>query len=131
LRRNDQLTNLGLASLSAAIFGHAKGEFMAKFKRQAVVSLRAEHLRQPGQCVMVTDRPNIAWLFGLSGNRATLETGARPAIGTRVELHHPEAGVIAANVVERLKNGVAIAFNAGDRAIAFTLSTLARDLKSV
>jgi hypothetical protein len=94
-----------------------------QFVARGAGSLKPRH---DDQCIMVAERPAIAWLSRLAGNTAILRTDARPMIGSRIELHHPAAGMIAGNVVERLKNGVAIAFNAGDRAIAFSIARLAR-----
>jgi hypothetical protein len=86
--------------------------------------------RHDDQCIMLAERPAIAWLSRLTGNTAIVRTDAKPLIGSRIELHHPAAGMITGNVVERLKNGVAIAFNAGDRAITFSIARLARGVKS-
>jgi hypothetical protein len=91
---------------------------------------KGPRFRHPGQCILLSNAPRLAFVANVAGNRAILETECPPAIGSRVELHHPVAGVIVGNVVETLAKGVAVAFNAGDRAIAFALNTLARDIRT-
>jgi hypothetical protein len=87
-------------------------------------------MRHPGQCVLLGTSPIAAVVSSVSGNKAFVLTDGGPAIGDRIELHHPVAGMIIGNVVERLTRGVAIAFNAGDRAVAFALAALARDVQT-
>jgi hypothetical protein len=89
---------------------------------------KGQRVRHPGQCVLLGKSPTLAFVSDVSGNKAIVDTAVGLDIGERIELHHPVAGVIIGNVVERLTRGVAIAFNAGDRAVAFALTALARDL---
>lgn len=85
--------------------------------------------RDSDVCILLADNPVMARIKEIAGNRVTLETSAAPAIGARIELHHPAGGVIAANVVDTVKNGIRIAFNASDRATRFALSVMARETK--
>jgi len=81
-------------------------------------------------CVLITDAPNPAALREVSATGAFLETNARPPLGADVELHHPEAGAIAA-VVEGVGNdGIKIGFECGEQSVAFALAAITADMSS-
>jgi len=88
----------------------------------------ASRWRRRRMCVLVDDRPAPAALREISASGAFLETRARPPIGTRVELHHPEAGAIAAEVRAVGEDGIALAFACGERSVAFALAAIAADM---
>ena len=79
-------------------------------------------------CVLIADAPAPAALREISGAGAFLETNARPPLGNMVELRHPEAGAIHGRVTALASDGVRIAFDGGEPAIAFALSAVAADM---
>jgi hypothetical protein len=88
----------------------------------------ASRWRRRRMCLLVAERPVPAALRDLSAGGAFLETAARPAIGSRVELRHPEAGTIAAEVRALAADGIAIRFDADARAVAFAMAAIAADM---
>jgi hypothetical protein len=58
----------------------------------------ASRWRRRRMCVLIAEHPAPAALREISATGAFLETNARPALGSSVELHHPEAGAIEAVV---------------------------------
>ena len=79
-------------------------------------------------CVLIADAPVPAALRDVSATGAFLETNARPPLGADVELHHPEAGAIAA-VVESVGNdGIKIGFECGEQSVAFALAAITADM---
>ena len=69
-----------------------------------------------------------AALREISATGAFLETSARPRLGARVELRHPEAGNIEAWVEAIADDGIALAFPGTERAVAFALAAIAADM---
>ena len=88
----------------------------------------ASRWRRRRMCVLISDRPAPAALREVSAAGAFLETNARPAIGARVELHHPEAGAILASVRSIADDGIGIRFECGERSVAFALAAIAADM---
>ncbi len=62
----------------------------------------ASRWRRRRMCVLIAGDAAPAALREISATAAFLETNARPALGSRVELHHPEAGAIEGAVSSRL-----------------------------
>ncbi len=91
---------------------------------------KEKQVRFGRNCILVTDHPSPAEVTDVLGNRADIKTSACPPVGARVELHHPEGGVLTANVVARLRNGIAVTFNAGDRSARYALSALTNELRA-
>ena len=79
-------------------------------------------------CVLIDERPAPAALRHVSATGAFLETNARPALGRRVELHHPEAGAILGVVRGVETDGVSISFDCGERSVGFALAAIAADM---
>jgi hypothetical protein len=79
-------------------------------------------------CILVGEAPAPAALREVSGAGAFLETNARPLLGTTVALHHPEAGTIQGRVTELALDGVRLAFDGTEPAIAFALGAVAADM---
>jgi hypothetical protein len=79
-------------------------------------------------CVLIDERPAPAALRDVSATGAFLETNARPALGCRVELHHPEAGAIVGTVRALGPDGVSIGFDCGERSVGFALAAIAADM---
>jgi hypothetical protein len=79
-------------------------------------------------CVLVAGSPAPAALRDISGRGAFVETNARPAVGTRVTLQHPEAGAIEAVVRAVGAEGVQLAFDCGDASVAFALAAITADM---
>ncbi len=81
-------------------------------------------------CLLLADRPMPAALRGVSGAGAWIETPARPACGARVVLRHPHAGLIAGEVVGHDKEGLHLAFDRSEAAVAFALAAIAAEMMS-
>lgn len=79
-------------------------------------------------CILIGEAPAPAALREVSGSGAFLETNARPVLGTTVALHHPEAGSIQGRVTELAPDGVRLAFDGSEPAIAFALGAVAADM---
>ena len=79
-------------------------------------------------CVLIDERPAPAALRDVSATGAVLETNARPALGRRVELHHPDAGAIFGTVRSVGADGVTIGFECGERSVGFALAAIAADM---
>lgn len=99
---------------------------MAKRLRFISRGSQALRNRKADLCVLMGESPRLAALKEIAGNRAVLEAQPAPAIGSVVELHHPEGGVLTGNVVDVVRNGVRIAFNMGDRATRFAVNAITR-----
>ena len=78
--------------------------------------------------VIVEGRPETARLRNISATGAFVETNARPRLGHVVQLRHPEAGAIDAEVVRHARDGVALAFTLGEPAVTFALSAISADM---
>jgi hypothetical protein len=79
-------------------------------------------------CVLIDERPAPAALRDVSATGAFVETNARPALGRRVELHHPDAGAIFGTVRAVGADGVSIGFECGERSVGFALAAIAADM---
>ncbi|WP_380879184.1 hypothetical protein ACFB49_20850 [Sphingomonas sp. DBB INV C78] len=84
--------------------------------------------RRRRMCILVSDAPSPAALRDISAAGAFVETVARPALGTAVELRHPEAGSIRAHVAGLSGDGVALSFDRGCAAVAFALTAIGADM---
>ena len=81
-------------------------------------------------CVLIADMPVPAALRDVSATGAFLETNARPAIGSEIELHHPDAGAIAGIVQAVAGDGIRIGFECGEHSVAFALAAITADMSS-
>ena len=88
----------------------------------------ATRWRRRRMCLLVTGNPAPAALRTICATGAFVETRARPGLGDSVELHHPEAGAIAATVRSLAPDGVELAFPFGEAAVAFALAAIAADM---
>lgn len=88
----------------------------------------ASRWRRRRMCVLVHGHPAPAALRDVSATGAFLETNVRPALGERIELHHPEAGTIIGKVRALADDGIGIGFDYGDRSVAFALAAIAADM---
>jgi len=88
----------------------------------------ATRWRRRRMCVLIADAPAPAALREVSAAGAFLETNARPALGSSVELRHPEAGTIFGQVRSLADDGVGISFECGERSVAFALAAIAADM---
>ncbi|HEX8379180.1 MAG TPA: PilZ domain-containing protein [Allosphingosinicella sp.] len=79
-------------------------------------------------CILIAEAPAPAALRSVSASGAFLETNARPALGDRVELRHPEAGAIRATVRSLAPDGVELGFVFGEDSVAFALAAIAADM---
>jgi len=78
--------------------------------------------------MLIADVPAPAALREVSAGGAFLETNARPPLGARVELRHPDAGAIMGEVRALADDGIGIAFTYGERSVAFALAAIAADM---
>ena len=101
---------------------------MAATRRLKSRSGMASRWRRRRMCVLISDQPAPAALREVSAAGAFLETNARPAIGASVELHHPEAGAILAQVNSISDDGIGIGFECGEHSVAFALAAIAADM---
>lgn len=81
-------------------------------------------------CVLVAEQPTPAALRHISATGAFLETNARPALGLKVELRHPEAGEIAAIVQGIARDGISLSFDCSERSVAFALAAITADMSN-
>jgi hypothetical protein len=88
----------------------------------------ASRWRRRRMCVLIAEHPAPAALRDVSASGAFLETNARPPLGAEVELHHPEAGAILAEVKGLADDGIAIGFACSERSVAFALAAIAADM---
>ena len=88
----------------------------------------ASRWRRRRMCVLIAGNPCPAALRQVSAAGAFLETNARPGLGASVELHHPEAGAIEAEVSSLAHDGIGLAFVTSERRVAFALAAIAADM---
>ncbi|HEX8214344.1 MAG TPA: hypothetical protein VF582_02615 [Allosphingosinicella sp.] len=86
--------------------------------------------RRRRMCVLVSDAPAPAALRSVSGAGAFLETNARPELGSRVALRHPEAGEIGAVVQGIRRDGIELGFERGEKSVAFALAAITADMSN-
>jgi len=98
---------------------------MESLNEQAAMATRWRRRRM---CVLIAEHPAPAALREVSAAGAFLETNARPPLGASVELHHPEAGAIQAEVRGLADDGISIGFSCGERSVAFALAAIAADM---
>lgn len=79
-------------------------------------------------CILVADRPAPAALRTVCATGAMVETNARPELGSRIELHHPEAGIIDGIVRSISNDGVGIGFTCSEASMAFALAAITADM---
>ena len=84
--------------------------------------------RRRRMCVLVAGRPMPAALREVSAIGAFVETSLRPALGTTVELHHPDAGAIVGHVRAVAHDGLVLAFTCSERSVAFALAAITADM---
>lgn len=88
----------------------------------------ASRWRRRRMCVLIADSPCPAALRQVSAAGAFLETNARPMLGASVELHHPDAGAIEAQVSSLANDGIGLVFVTSERSVAFALAAIAADM---
>jgi hypothetical protein len=87
--------------------------------------------RRRRPCLIIIDgAARQAALRDISGSGARLDLTDPPAIGTPVALRHPEAGEIAAQVAGHRADGVLLAFDGSEAAVAFALAAILSDMSS-
>ena len=88
----------------------------------------ASRWRRRRMCVLIAGNPCPAALRQVSAAGAFLETNARPVLGASVELHHPEAGAIEAEVSSLAADGIGLVFQTSERSVAFAIAAIAADM---
>jgi len=86
--------------------------------------------RKRRMCVLLAGQPVSASLREVSATGAFLETNARPALGLRVELRHPEAGPITAVVQSVSCEGISLRFDLTEKSVAFALAAITADMSN-
>lgn len=84
--------------------------------------------RRRRMCVLVAGEAAPAALRTVSATGAFLETNLRPEPGSRVELHHPEAGAIEGRIDAICHDGIRLAFPCTEHSVAFALAAIAADM---
>ena len=97
-------------------------------RRFISASAMASRWRRRRMCVLIAETPVPAALREVSATGAFLETNARPAIGSEVELHHPEAGAIGGVVQALAGDGIRLGFEFGEHSVAFALAAITADM---
>ena len=88
----------------------------------------ASRWRRRRMCVLIAELPVPAALRDVSATGAFIETLARPPLGSSVELHHPEAGVIRGRVKAVGGDGIGIGFDCSETSVAFALAAIVSDM---
>jgi hypothetical protein len=88
----------------------------------------ASRWRRRRPCTILAHGSYPAALLEISGRGALIETGAGIALGTPVTLIHPEAGKIAGTIDAIAREGLHIAFEPGESAMAFALAAITADM---
>ena len=94
-------------------------------KRKEVMASRWRRRRM---CILMADNPAPAAIREISARGAFLETNERPEIGRRIELRHPDAGMIEGEVRSQARDGIGIEFTFGARSVAFALAAIGADM---
>ena len=97
---------------------------IGRIGRQAM----ATRWRRRSMCVLLAETPAPGALRSVSATCAFLETNARPAPGSRVELRHPEAGTIEGRVRALAEDGIELAFACSEASVAFALAAITADM---
>jgi hypothetical protein len=108
---------------------HAMGAIMAKRLRFISRGSASILRRRTNICILFAGNPAQAAIKRIETNAAVIETLSAPALGARVELHHPEVGILSGNVVSVVRNTVRIAFNVSDKTTRFALTALNRQIR--
>lgn len=89
----------------------------------------ASRWRRRRVCQLIGDegQQSVA-LRAIDGRGAQLDSDHPPALGTIVELRHPEAGSIRATVSEIGHGSLRISFDGAENAIAYALSAIVSDM---
>ncbi|ATE67297.1 hypothetical protein COO09_01320 [Rhizorhabdus dicambivorans] len=89
----------------------------------------ASRWRRRTVCDLISDEGcRTVALRGIDGRGARLDSDDPPALGSRVELRHPDAGTIQATVSEIGRGMLRISFDGTEAAIAFALAAIASDM---
>jgi hypothetical protein len=88
----------------------------------------ASRWRRRRMCVLLAGDPAPAALRQVSATGAFVETNARPQIGSRVELRHPDAGSIAGTVRALAHDGIEIGYPCSEHSVAFALAAITADM---
>src|SRR3954469_1063193 len=88
----------------------------------------ATRWRRRRMCVLVAGGPSPAALREVSASGAFVETNARPDIGSRVELRHPEAGELEGGGRALAADGVQLPFVCSEASVAFAMAAIAADM---
>ena len=88
----------------------------------------ASRWRRRRMCILIAEMPSPAALREVNARGAFLETNARPALGSIVELRHPEAGTIHGTVQALADDGVRLGFTCGEASVGFAMAAIAADM---
>ena len=84
--------------------------------------------RRRRMCMIIGSHAAPAALREVSASGAFLETAARPGLGDRVELRHPDAGAIQGQVRALADDGILLSFADTENSVAFALAAIAADM---
>jgi hypothetical protein len=91
-------------------------------KSRVVAALDGGRARR--MCILHAHAAAHACIREISARSAFLETNARPPLGARVEIEHPEAGRVSGTVTMTALDGIGISFAPEPRAMGFALTML-------
>ena len=102
---------------------------MSFWKRVDRPVAMASRWRRRQVCELFADGTSqLVALRDISGSGARLETDRPPALGSQVELRHPEAGSIVGQVSAIGEGHIRISFDRQEAAVAFALGAIAADM---
>lgn len=84
--------------------------------------------RRRRMCVLIAGSAAPAGLRTISATSAFLETNVRPLLGSRAELHHPDAGAIEGRIEAVCHDGVRLGFACTEQSVAFALAAITADM---
>ena len=88
----------------------------------------ATRWRRQRTCLLDAGERAPAALREVSGAGAYLATRLRPSMGGLVVVHHPEAGRVVGRVTGLDRDGVHVAFDRSEHAVAFAIAAIAADM---
>ncbi len=91
--------------------------FLGRGKKSAPIA-------DPTHCILMADRPHVARLTSVRPGRIELDFATSLHIGAQVEIHHPQSGALAAQVIGQTGRRLALAINGADKRLSYALHAL-------
>jgi len=97
-------------------------------RQRGLPRIDARYRSRPTCTFAAGTRTEAGRLQEVSAAGAVLHTNARPPLGERGTLRHPEAGEVNARVTRHTREGIGLSFDLDERSVAFALLALATDM---